>query len=74
MLLLKDRLEIIESERETRQMGNIKLKFKKTKSAQKNMFYKGIKMYNALPAEIKSSERLEPFKRMLKTYVVANVC
>jgi len=74
MLPLRDRLEIIDNERETRQMGNIKIKFRKTKSAQKSMFYEGIKIYNALPTEIKNSERLESFKRILKTYVTVNVC
>jgi len=30
-----------------------------TSNAQKNIFYKGVKMYNALPSEIRQCERLE---------------
>jgi len=74
MLPLRDRLEIIDSERETRQMGNIKIKFRKTKNAQNSMFYEGIKMYNALPIEIKNSERLESFKRILKISICYSKC
>jgi len=47
---LRDRLQIVGNEctRETRQTGNIEFQFRKTKSAQKSLFYEGIKMYNAL--------------------------
>jgi len=32
-----------------------------------------MKMYNALPAEVKQYERIESFKRVLKEYVATNV-
>lgn len=72
---LRNRLEIVgnESERQTRQAGDIAIKYRRTRSAQKSMFYEGVKMYNALPAEIKRNERIVPFKRMLKEYIVINV-
>jgi len=56
---LRDRLQIVGNEctRETRQAGNIELQFRKTKSAQKNLFYEGVKMYNALP-EISENKKL----------------
>jgi len=37
------------------------------------MFYKGGKLYNALPVEMKHYERIELFKRMLKEYILFNV-
>jgi len=46
-----------------RQAGNIELQFRKTKSAQKSLFYEGVKMYNALPAEIKNCDRLDLMKK-----------
>lgn len=69
---LGDRLEIVgdEGARVTRQAGNIELQFRKTKSAQKSLFYEGIKMYNVLPAEIKNCDRLELFKRRLKAHIL----
>lgn len=70
---LRDRLQIIGNEcaRETRQTGNIELQFRKTKSAQKSLFYEGIKIYNVLPAEIKNCDRLELFKRRLRTHILS---
>ncbi len=69
---LGDKLEIVGDEcaRVTRQAGNIELQFRKTKSAQKSLFYEGIKMYNVLPAEIKNCDRLEMFKRRLKAHIL----
>jgi len=55
--------------KETRQAGNIELQFRKTKSAQKSLFYEGVKMYNALPAEIKNCDRLDLLKRRLKAHI-----
>jgi len=45
---LRDKLQIVGNEctRETRQAGNIEFQFRKTKSAQKSLFYEGVKMYN----------------------------
>lgn len=60
-------------ERQTRQTGNIAIEFRRTRSAQKSLFYEGVSMYNALPAEIKQCDRLELFKRMLKEFVIIDV-
>lgn len=56
--------------RQTRQATNVVIQFRKTKNAQKSMFYEGVKMYNELPLEVKSVERLEQFKRKLKDHIV----
>jgi len=47
---LRDRLQIVGNEctKETRQAGNIELQFRKTKSAQKSLFYERVKTYNPL--------------------------
>lgn len=68
---LRDGLEIISREngRKTRQDGTIAIKFCRTKSAQKSICYEGVKLYNALPAEIRNCEKMDIFKRMLKTYL-----
>lgn len=68
---LRDRLEVIHNEdgRRTRQEGIIAIKFVRTRSAQKSVCYEGVKLYNALPAEIRNCERIEVFKRMLKKHV-----
>jgi len=54
---LGNKLQIVgsesESERKTRQTENIEMQFRKTSNAQKNIFYKGVKMYNALPSKIR---------------------
>jgi len=72
---LRDRLQIVENEctRETRQAGNIELQLRKTKSAQKSLFYKEVKMYNALPVEIKNCDRLDVLKRRLKAHIFTAV-
>lgn len=72
---LRNRLTIVgnESERQTRQAGDIVMQFRRTTSAQKSMFYEGVKMYNALPAEMRRNETLEAFKRALKEYVIIHV-
>ena len=61
---LKDQLELVgsNSDRQTRQTGDIAIGFRRTRSAQKSMFYEGVKMYNALPAEIKRCVKLEMFR------------
>jgi len=50
---LGNKLQIVgsESERKTRQTGNIEIQFRKISNVQKSIFYQGIKMYNALPNE-----------------------
>jgi len=72
---LRNRLTIVgnESERQTRQAGDIVMQFRRTTSAQKSMFYEGVKMYNDLPAEMRRNETLEAFKRALKEYVIIHV-
>lgn len=72
---LSNRLRIVGEmrERQTRQAGNIAIEFRRTRSAQKSLFYEGVLMYNALPAEIKQCDRLELFKRMLKEFVIIDV-
>jgi len=69
---LRDRLQIVENEyiKETRQAGNIELQFRKIKSAQKNLFYEGVKMYNAPLAEIKNYNRFDLLKRRLKAHIL----
>lgn len=71
-MALSNRLELVGSEcdRQTRQAGNIVLTLRRTRSAQKSLFYEGIKMYNSLPTEIKQCVKIESFKRMLKVYIV----
>lgn len=72
---LSNRLRIVGEmrDRQTRQAGNIAIEFRRTRSAQKSLFYEGVLMYNALPAEIKQCDRLELFKRMLKEFVIIDV-
>lgn len=72
---LRNRLRIIgdESEKQTRQAGNIAIEFRKTRSAQKSLFYEEVLMYNALPDEIKRCDRLDIFERVLKRFIVSNV-
>lgn len=71
----KNRLQIVASRsgRETCQAQSIIIPFRKTKSAQKSMYYEGVKMYNALPTEIKGYEQVEQFKRGLKAYIAATI-
>lgn len=72
---LKQKLVVVGSRtnRVTRQAGDIFIKFRKTRSAQKSLFYEGVKMYNALPMEVKGCERLDQFKRTLKEFVMSVV-
>lgn len=56
--------------RQTRQANNIAIQLRRTSSAQKSVFYVGIKMYNDFPLEIKSSERVEHFRGKLKEHIL----
>lgn len=69
---LTNKLQIVGavSDRQTRQKENIVIHFRRTNHAQKSVCYAGIRMYNELPTEIKSSERLEQLKRKLKEYIL----
>jgi len=62
-----------ENQRLTRQAGNIVLELRKTRSAQKSVFYEEVKMYNSLPANIKQSDRLKTFKHELKEYILSRI-
>lgn len=59
--------------RVTRQAENIAIQFRRTRSAQKSMFYDGVKMYNALPIEVKGCEKLVQYKSMLKAFIVSEI-
>jgi len=47
LVLLRNKFVIVGKESLTRQAGNIVLKLRKTKSAQKSVFYEGVEMYNS---------------------------
>jgi len=72
---LRNKIEIVgnSSRRCTRQAGRIALGLRKTKNAQKSVFYKGFKLYNALPPGIRECDKLNIFKRELKKYVLNTV-
>jgi len=74
-VLLRNKFVIAgnENQRLTRQAGNIALKLRKTRSAQKSVFYEGVKMYNSLPANIKQNDRLKAFKQELKEYILSRI-
>jgi len=74
LVALRNRMEMIESdsERQTRQAGNIVSEFRKT-NAQKNMFHEGVKMYNSLCATIRQCDGIESFKRTLKEYILSTI-
>jgi len=67
---LRNRIEIVgsESQRQTRQAGNIVLELRKTRNAQKSVFYEGVKMYNFLPLRMKQCDILKIFKRVKRIY------
>jgi len=69
---LRNKIVIVgnENQRLTRQAGNIVLGLRKTSSAQKSVFYEGVKMYNSLPVKIKQCDGLKTFKRELKEYIL----
>ena len=58
---LKNKLYIVGSRsgRVTRQAGDIVIGFRRTRSAQKSMYYEGVKMYNAVPTEVKNCKRIK---------------
>lgn len=74
-MALSNKIEIVGSEcdRQTRQAGNIVVTYRRTRSAQKSLFYEGIKMYNSLPTELKQCKKIVAFKRMLRGYILKNV-
>jgi len=64
---LENKLQIVgnESGIKTRQTGNIEIQFRKN-HVQKNIFYQGVKMYNALPSGISQCRRLKQFEEDVK--------
>jgi len=72
---LRDKFVILgnENQRLTRQAENIVLELRKTRSAQKSLFYEEVKTYNSLPADIKQSDRLKTVKRELKEYIPSRI-
>jgi len=58
--------------RNGREADNIVIQFRRTKNAQKSLFYEGIQIYNAMPSELKQCDRFTTFKRMLKEYITEN--
>jgi len=67
---LRNKIELVGSESQTRQAGNIVLGLRKTRNARKSVFYEGAKMYNSSPLVIKQCDRLKIFKRELKEYIL----
>jgi len=48
------------------------LELRKTRSAQKSVFYESVKMYNSLPVGIKQCDR-RTFKRELREYILNTI-
>ncbi|KZC11745.1 hypothetical protein WN55_03582 [Dufourea novaeangliae] len=57
----------------TRQAENIVIQSRKTKCAQKSLFYEGIQMYNAIPADVKQCDRIVLFKRKLIEFIRTSI-
>jgi len=58
LVSLRNQIGIVgnESQRQTRQAGNIALGFRKTRNAQKSVFYEVVKMYNSLLVRLKQCD------------------
>ena len=69
---LARRLQVVRAGtgRVTRQADSIAIQFRRTRSAQKSMFYEGVKMYNELPMEIRECVGLVRYRRMLKEFIM----
>jgi len=52
--------------------GNIVLGLRKTRNAQKSVFYEEVKCDNFLSLKIKRCDRLKLFKRELKEYIISS--
>jgi len=74
-MALSSKIEIVgrDCDRQTRQAGNIVVTLRRTRSAQKSLFYEGMKMYNSLPIKIKQCNKIVSFKRLLREYILGNV-
>jgi len=69
-LLLRNKIEVVgnENHMHTRQAGKIVLGFRKTRNAQKSVFYEETKFYNLLSLGIGECDRLNIFKRELNIF------
>lgn len=54
---------------ETEKKNNINVLSTRTHSAEKSLAYKGFNYYNRLPDEIKTENRINIFRRLLKEYI-----
>ena len=54
---------------ETRNSSKLKPPRFKGALAQRSIYYKGIELYNALPYELSTTQKISNFKNKLKTYV-----
>jgi len=70
---LRNKIEIVGGESQTRQAGNVVLGLRKTRNAQKSVFYEGVKMYSSLPLGIKQCDGLKIFKRELKECILNTI-
>lgn len=68
---LRERITLVgeTNVKQTRQSENIVIQFRRTRNAQKSLYYEGVKMYNDMPTELKLCDRLAIFKRRLKEYI-----
>jgi hypothetical protein len=57
---------------ETRGRNDLRLPNYTKTSTQNNLFYKGLKIFNSLPLEIKNSKTLNEFKYKCRAYVLLN--
>lgn len=71
---LKNKVVVVRdmNERQTRQSENKIIQFLKTRSAQKSVFY-GVRIYNAIPADLKHCDKIVTFKQMLKEFITSSV-
>jgi hypothetical protein len=58
---------------ETRGKNNFKLPHYTKASAQNNLFYNGLKLFNKLPIEIKNSNTINEFKIKCRSHVMLNI-
>ena len=54
---------------QTRQTDDFYVHFRKTNFSQNNLFFKGLNLFNSLPAQIKEVENIGLFRRLVSDYV-----
>lgn len=68
---LQNKIEVVQHVGvRTRQVDNIYIDRCKTSEEQKMLLYEGLKMYNALPIEIKNEEKIQSFRKKLTWYII----